>query len=181
MQAFLFFLLWAVDTKVRGAGPRHSYRRPWKPGIRIVMWLPSRAPCMFFEESFGEINARDVELFQNGSFHEFCCLKALITLELVNILVVKKGRRIALSKIWWGDKLIGCCKLSLYANESCDKHAVLYLLVGIFLIDSKARTTVKKNTYEPMWNEQIVFSELVIFLFYSWIVWHDRLFFVLAV
>lgn len=53
--------------------------------------------------------------------------------------------------------------------------------VGIFHIDSQARTTVKKNTYEPMWNEQIVFSELVIFLFYSWIVWHDRLFSVLAV
>ena len=31
-----------------------------------------------------------------------------------------------------------------------------------------------------MWNEQIVFSELVIFLFYSWIVWHDRLFSVLV-
>ena len=52
---------------------------------------------------------------------------------------------------------------------------------GIFRIDSQARTTVKKNTYEPMWNEQIVFSELVIFLFYSWIVWQDRLFSVLAV
>ena len=26
---------------------------------------------------------------------------------------------------WWG-KLVGCGKLSLYANESCDKHAVLF-------------------------------------------------------
>lgn len=32
------------------------------------------------------------------------------------------------------------------------------------LLILQARTTVKKNTYEPKWNEQIVFSELVCFL-----------------
>ena len=43
---------------------------------------------MFCEESFG------LELFQNGSIHEFHRLKALITLEQVNTSVVerKKGR-----------------------------------------------------------------------------------------
>jgi len=46
---------------------------------------------MFYEESFGEINAKDVELFRNGSVHEFYRLKALISLEQVNISVVKKG------------------------------------------------------------------------------------------
>ncbi|XP_068680925.1 otoferlin-like isoform X8 [Montipora foliosa] len=32
--------------------------------------------------------------------------------------------------------------------------------VEVCFAGHKARTTVKKNTYEPMWNEQIVFSEL---------------------
>lgn len=46
---------------------------------------------MFCEESFGEINAIDVKLFQNGSVREFYRLKALISLEQVKISVVKKG------------------------------------------------------------------------------------------
>ena len=37
-----------------------------------------RPPCMFCEESLGKINVKDVELFRNGSVHEFCRLKALI-------------------------------------------------------------------------------------------------------
>ena len=37
-----------------------------------------RAPCMFCEESLGKINAKDVELFRNGSVHGFCRLKASI-------------------------------------------------------------------------------------------------------
>ena len=41
------------------------------------------------EESFGKINAKDVELFQNGSVHEFYHSKALITLEEVNTSVIK--------------------------------------------------------------------------------------------
>ena len=27
---------------------------------------------------------------------------------------------------WWGYKLVGRCKLSLYENESCDEHAVYF-------------------------------------------------------
>ena len=57
---------------------------------------------MSCEESFGKINAIYVELFQNGSVHEFYCLKALISLEQVNISVIKKRRRIAVSKILVG-------------------------------------------------------------------------------
>ena len=37
-----------------------------------------RPPCMFCEESLGKINVKDVELFRNGSVHEFRRLKALI-------------------------------------------------------------------------------------------------------
>lgn len=42
------------------------------------------------------INAKDVELFWNGSAHEFYQLKALITLEHVNTSVV--GKRISMCK-----------------------------------------------------------------------------------
>ena len=38
-----------------------------------------RESCMFCEESLGKIKVKDVELFRNGSVHEFCRLKALIT------------------------------------------------------------------------------------------------------
>ena len=36
---------------------------------------------MFCEESLGEINGKDVKIFQSGWAHEFYCLKALIALE----------------------------------------------------------------------------------------------------
>ena len=36
--------------------------------------------------------------------------------------VVKKKIRILISKI----AMVGCCKLSLYANESCDEHAIYF-------------------------------------------------------
>ena len=49
---------------------------------------------MFCEESLGEINGKDVKIFQNGWVHDFYCLKALIALEQVNTLEVgqKKGK-----------------------------------------------------------------------------------------
>ena len=51
-----------------------------------------RKRCIFCEVSFGKINAKDVELFRNGSVHEFYHLKALINLELVNSSVVEKKK-----------------------------------------------------------------------------------------
>ena len=56
------------------------------------------------------------------SVHEFYRLKALITLEQVNTTEWSKKIRILISKI----AMIGCCKLSLYANESCDEHAIYF-------------------------------------------------------
>ena len=38
---------------------------------------------MFYEESVGKINAKDLKLFRNGSVNKFYHLKALITLEQV--------------------------------------------------------------------------------------------------
>ena len=62
--------------------------------------------------------------FRNVSGHEFYPLKALITLEQVNTTDREwlKKIRILISKT----AMVGCCKLSLYANESCDEHAVYF-------------------------------------------------------
>ena len=48
------------------------------------------APCMVCAESLGKINATDVELFLNGSVHEFYRLKVLITRKRVNTFMVGK-------------------------------------------------------------------------------------------
>ena len=67
----------------------------------------------------------------------------------------------------WSWASVGWCTTNSTAFKYQSSIKQCAQFVGIFLINSQARTTVKKNTYEPMWNEQIVFSELVIFLFYS--------------
>ena len=58
------------------------------------------------------------------SGHEFYPLKALITLEQLNTTDREwlKRIRILISKT----AMVGCCKLSLYANESCDEHAIYF-------------------------------------------------------
>ena len=57
--------------------------------------------------------------------HEFYLLKELITLEQVNTTEwSKKKIRIFFNKT----AMVGCCKLSSNANESCDEHLVeIYL------------------------------------------------------
>ena len=72
--------------------------------------------ALFCEESLEQIDAKDVELIRNGSVQEFFRFKAFITLEQVNTSVKT-------SMEWL---LINRCKLSLYANESCDEHAVYF-------------------------------------------------------
>ena len=65
MQASVFFHV----CMLKGAhGPKHSWQRPWRLGIRIVAW---QVPCMFWEDSLEEINSKDIELFWNGSTHKF--------------------------------------------------------------------------------------------------------------
>ena len=54
--------------------------------------------------------------------HELYRLKALITLEEVNTAESSKKIRILISKI----AMVGCYKLSLYADESCDEHAIYF-------------------------------------------------------
>ena len=56
--------------------------------------------------------------------HELYRLKALISLEQVNTTEwsEKKKMSIVISKI----AMVECCKLSLYANRSCDEHAIYF-------------------------------------------------------
>ena len=54
----------------------------------------TQEPRMFCEESSGQVNAKDLELFRNSLVHEFYCLKVLITLELEWL----RKRRILMSK-----------------------------------------------------------------------------------
>ena len=56
------------------------------------------------------------------SVHEFYRLKALITLSKGETARSLEKIRILISKI----AMVGCCKLSLYANESCDEHGVYF-------------------------------------------------------
>ena len=76
-------------------------------------------PCSILWRKLRKDWCRDVELSGNGSVHEFYCMKSLITFEQVNASVKT-------SIWWWGYKLVGRCKLSLYENESCDEHAVYF-------------------------------------------------------
>ena len=62
----------------------------------------------------------NLQLFQNGSVHELCRFKALITLEDVNTSVVGKKKKNL-------NKQNFDYKLSLYANEPCDERVGLFL------------------------------------------------------
>ena len=67
---------------------------------------------MFCEESSGKIKeSLNLELFRNVSVHEFCRLKALISLEQVNITECSEKKiRISISKI----VMVGhCMQISL--------------------------------------------------------------------
>ena len=82
--------------------------------------MGDRSKACFAKKALERLN---LELFRNMSVHEFYRLKALITLEQVNTTEwSKKKIRILISKI----AMVGCCKLSLYANESCDEHAIYF-------------------------------------------------------
>ena len=68
----------------------------------------------------------NLELFHNKSVHKFYHMKALITLEQVDTTVVKK-RGILISKT----SMVGCCKLSLYVNGSCDEHVMIEMMCHV--------------------------------------------------
>ena len=67
---------------------------PGVPSGDRVNWgqqsLRERSHVCFCEESLGKTNAKDLQLFRNGSAHEFYSLKALTTLEQLNSLLVER-------------------------------------------------------------------------------------------
>ena len=83
MQAFLFsssfFNVCVLQKEVMVPGIPSRDRGNWDKNRDM-----SHHHAIFCEESLRKIDAKDVELFQNGSVFEFCCLKALITLEQMN-------------------------------------------------------------------------------------------------
>ena len=103
LQVFLFlFFFFVVRAKI---------------GFVVQVFLTQRH-ALFGAESLRKIDAKDVELFRNGSVQEFYRLKALISFRNKWILQWKLR--------WWGYKLVGCCKRSFHANDSCDEHAVYF-------------------------------------------------------
>ena len=75
---------------------------------------------MFSEESLGKMKFR---AFPKRVGSRILSRKALITLEQVNT-TEWSGKKIGIliSKT----EMVGCCKLLLYANGSCDEHAVYF-------------------------------------------------------
>ena len=120
-----------LGSQKAGHCARRSLWRPWKLGLRIVAWLK---PRMFCEESLGKIKFR--------AFPKRVGLR-ILSLESVDyfgasehywVVEKKKERRILISKI----AMIRCCKLSLYANESCDEHAIYLISARIEMTSCKS-------------------------------------------
>ena len=90
--------------------------------------LLDRSHVCFYEESFGKTNAKDFELFLNGSAHKFNCLKAVITLEQLNFSVVEKKnlneQNFDSVAYWSGVVNFHCMQMS--SNDSCDEYAAYF-------------------------------------------------------
>ena len=81
--------------------------------------LRDRSNACFAKKALERLN---LELFRNASVHESYHFKALITLKQANTTERSKKIRILISKMKIA--MVGCCKLSLYANVSYDEHAI---------------------------------------------------------
>ena len=87
--------------------------------LRIVAWPK---PHMFCEESLGKIKFRAFPKRVGPRILSLESVDYLGTSEHYWVVEKKKKIRILISKA----ALVGCCKLSLYANASCDEHAVYF-------------------------------------------------------
>ena len=83
--------------------------------------MGDRSKACFAKKALKRLN---LELFRNMSIHEFYHSKALITLKQVNTTERSKKIRILTSKM--KTAMVGCCKVSLYANGSYDEHAIFF-------------------------------------------------------
>ena len=86
-------------------------------GIRIIAWLKPRT---FGEEDLGKIKFR---AFPKRVGPQILSLESVYFLGTSeHYWVVKKKKRILISET----AMVGCSKLSLYADGSCDEHAVYF-------------------------------------------------------
>ena len=77
----------------------------------------SQRHALFCEESLGKIDAEMSNFPGTGRSTNSIAWKRWL---LWNKWMLQWKLR------WWGYKLVGRCKLSLYENESCDEHAVYF-------------------------------------------------------
>ena len=77
----------------------------------------SQRHALFCEESLGKIDAEMSSFLGTGRSTNSIAWKRWL---LWNKWMLQWKLR------WWGYKLVGRCKLSLYENESCDEHAVYF-------------------------------------------------------
>ena len=94
---------------------RCSSVSPWKLGLRIIEWSK---PRMFCNKSLGKIKFR---AFLKGVGPWILSLEIVDYFGTSEHWVVKKIR-ILISKT----AMVGCCKLSLYANGSCDERPIYF-------------------------------------------------------
>ena len=111
------FLVVQFRTQKGGHCARRSLRRPRKLGLRIVAWSKTR---MFCEESLGKIKFKAFPKRVGPRIPSLESVDFFGTTE--HYWVVWKKIRILISTI----ALLGCCKLSLYANKSCDEHTIYF-------------------------------------------------------
>ena len=104
-----------LESGMGGHCARRSLRTPWKLGLRIVAWWKLR---MFCEESFGKIKFFSETCRSTNSI----AWKRWLPWSKWTLLSGRRKIRIWISKI----VMVGCCKLSLYANESWDERAICF-------------------------------------------------------
>ena len=107
-------------------------------------------PCIFCEESLGKINLKDDEHFGNGSSHEFCRLKALITLEQVNTSVVEKKKNLCKENFdgeanWSSVVNFNCMQMSVFNSVSKVHDPLSFLLLTLEL---QGLSLIQVHNYE---------------------------------
>ena len=85
-----------------------------------------RTPCMFCEEILVNINAERCRAIPERVGPRILSPESFDYYRTSECLRGRTKRRIFKSNSSMVRLVVGCCKLLLYANESCDKHAVYF-------------------------------------------------------
>ena len=85
-----------------------------------------RTPCMFCEEILVKINADRCRAIPERVGRRILSLESFDYYRTSECLRGRTKRRIFMSNSSIVRLVVGCSKVLLYANESCDKHAVYF-------------------------------------------------------